>query len=218
VQVEIDSSARSDPPETTSRYAALSHELSTGPISALRSAHLRANPSQELQPSDRTRPPFRPFTEPASPPQAHATSHSPTSRLNADHDDDDDWTRLPPIDNSRLSFTQPRNSATFSPYYPNLSHTQVAAAAGYRSDPEQGLARPAAATKHAEAADIGVARTSSIGDFHDDVDDIESDCRSTAGGGRPRDEDLVDVLQMFQESRIRKMELVKGRAKVVDNK
>jgi len=149
---------------------------------------------KEAPPANPECSPFRPFAAPTS--QAF---NSPTSLLNESQADD--WTRLPYVDNSRLTFTEPRQS-------------------GYVLDLEKGLAYAEASSNHANAAGIGVARTCSMEDLHDAANNTESDRKYMSDGIRARDEneELVDVLEMFKESRIQKMEVVKGKARIVNNR
>lgn len=93
-----------------------------------------SSPKQNIE-VHRARSPFRPFTAPISPPQRYDSINSTPNDSR-----EDDWTRLPGVEH-HISCSQSQEAASFSPYYPNLSHAQVAAAAGYKTDLEQGVAR-----------------------------------------------------------------------------
>lgn len=170
-----------------------------GGIPVIKEVHVESHRIQKTQPASRDRSPFRPFTSPGSPPQAGYRLDSPTSILNEGQGDD--WTRLPYVDNSRLTFTEPRQP-------------------GYVLDLEKGVTYPEASSNQVKAAEIGVAETCSMEDLFDDADNIKSDRNCMSGGPRAPDEDeeLVDVLDMFKESRVQKLAVVRGKARIVNNR
>lgn len=166
------------------------------------------------------RQPFRPFTTPTSPQLASDVTaytsehqqfqHTAASPTLADAEDDlATWTRIPSL---RLSHPHHQPSSTtipppnFSPYYPNISHAQVASAAGYREgatpseerDIEKGLGVSKEREEEQEA-EVGVAQSN-----------FEENAHAHGRIGAEEDEDdedggegeLVDVMQMFKEERM----------------
>jgi hypothetical protein len=177
---------------------------------------------------DVPRQPFKPFTMLTSPSlendvptYAGNSQHNTMATSPSPEDDLSTWTRLPPVRFSR--HFQPGTTIpapNFAPYYPNLSHAQVANAAGYRegSTPAQEHDVERALGMHGQevTGEVGLAQSSFGGsERYEEEAYEESDRKYRSGRGRRAraevdeeegvagdDEgDLVDVLQMFKEER-----------------
>ena len=178
--------SRPTSPEAAFSDRRLLKQLSTGAVPTISTIH---DPKATT-----TRQPFKPFSTPTSPPLAQG---SPTP-----DDDLSTWTRMP-----SLRFSRPFLPGTAAPapnfYHPNLSHSQVASAAGYapatpnlensREDLERGYGLG--------GGEVGVAQSNFSDGQHNGDDDEEydeSDRKYRSAGDRDESE-LVDVMQMFRE-------------------
>ena len=197
--------SRPSSPSAASSNRRLLKQLSTGAVPTM--------PSPYNLTTATTRRPFKPFSTLTSPPGTHDGSPTPDDDLST-------WTRMP-----SLRFSRPFLPAAAAPvpnfYHPNLSHSQVASAAGYAppmpnlSDAEgEDVERGYDYGFGGEQGGVGVARSeveNGVGhdDDHEEEEEEEYESDRKYGTGRERDEsELVDVMQMFrEEQRVRKVEI-----------